>query len=656
MQSRLALLLMLLVASFRTLAQGGTVTGNVTNEANQPLRCAVTLTDSGKVKYATLTDSNGHYRITAVKPGRYDVTATTVGYQSYSMKEVTIADGKTRHVNMVLQRTITNQPDRIVKTPEKLLKAETTVAAAPPPAMYDKSKKEQYALGAASVHYDAANKDLSSVYQWRENESKSKPQFYDPSEESYKKNAENDFMNVKSSPMSTMSVDVDRASYSNVRRFINDGRRPPADAVRIEEMVNYFDYDYPQPKGEDPIAIETELTDCAWQKDHKILNIGMQAKKVATDKLPPSNLVFLIDVSGSMDSPERLPLLVAGMKMLVQNLRAIDKVSIVAYAGNAGLVLAPTSGNNKEKILGALDRLEAGGSTAGGAGIKLAYKIATQNFIKGGNNRVLLATDGDFNVGVSSDNELEDLITKERETGVYLTCLGFGTDNYKDAKMEMLADKGNGNYDYIDNIQEAQKTLVSEFGGTLFTIAKDVKAQIEFNPAKVQGYRLIGYEDRMLNTEDFKDDKKDAGDMGSGHTVTIMYEIIPVGAKSDYLRPINDLKYQLSTAPASNFSNELATIKFRYKKPDGDKSKEMVHTIANKTTELNNASENTRFSTAVAMFGMLLKDSKYKGSSSYSQVINLAENSREYDKEGYRAEFIRLVKASKEYNLVAASE
>jgi Ca-activated chloride channel homolog len=463
-------------------------------------------------------------------------------------------------------------------------------------------------------------------------------------------------MNVKSTPLSTMSVDVDRASYSNVRRFINTGSLPPADAVRIEEMVNYFDYDYKQPRGEDPIYIETELTDCPWKNGHKILHIGMQARKVNTEKLPPSNLVFLIDVSGSMESAERLPLLVAGMKLLVQNLRPVDKVAIVTYAGNAGLALPPTGGNNKQKILDVLDKLEAGGSTAGGAGIKLAYKVAAENFIKGGNNRVLLATDGDFNVGVSSENELEDLIVKERETGVYLTCLGFGTDNYKDSKMEMLADKGNGNYDYIDNIQEAQKTLVSEFGGTLFTIAKDVKAQIEFNPSKVQAYRLIGYEDRLLNTEDFKDDKKDAGDMGSGHTVTVMYELIPVGVKSEFIRETNDLKYQKPVKTGSTYSDELATIKFRYKKPDGEKSTEMVHTIADNTLAWQNASENTRFATTVAMFGMLLKNSKYKGTSNYEELISMADNSKSFDKDGYRAEFVRLVKAAKEYNTKTARE
>ncbi len=470
--------------------------------------------------------------------------------------------------------------------------------------------------------------------------------YWNPSTESYTKTPENDFRSVKASPLSTMSVDVDRASYSNVRRFLNEGQKPPEDAVRIEEMVNYFNYNYPQPQGTDPIAIVTELTDCPWQKGHKLLHIGMQAKKIDLEKLPPSNIVFLIDVSGSMDEPNKLPLLKSAFKMLVDNMRAKDMVSIVVYAGNAGLVLEPTSGDNKAKIKDALDQLQAGGSTAGGEGIQLAYKIAQEHFIKGGNNRVILATDGDFNVGMSGDNELEALITKEKEKGIFLTCLGFGMGNYKDSKMEVMADKGNGNYAYIDNIQEAQKTLVSEFGGTLFTVAKDVKAQIEFNPALVQAYRLVGYENRVLNTEDFKDDKKDAGDMGSGHCVTILYEIIPVGIKSDLLRESNDLKYQQTTATASH-NGELATVKFRYKKPDEDKSKEIVHLITNETKTVVSSTEDTRFSAAVAMFGMLLKNSKYKGESDYKDVIALAEAGKGDDKDGYRSEFVRLVKSVK---------
>lgn len=474
--------------------------------------------------------------------------------------------------------------------------------------------------------------------------------FLNPSLPEYRRYAENDFMNVEANPLSTMSVDVDRASYTNIRRIINEGGKPPVDAVRIEEMINYFDYDYAQPEYNNPIAIHTELTRCPWREENLLLRIGIQAMKTDASELPASNIVFLVDVSGSMSGPERLPLLKSGLRLLVNTLRQKDIVSIVTYAGAAGLALPPTPGSNKRAILAVLDRLESGGSTAGGAGIMLAYKTAKDNFIKGGNNRVILATDGDFNVGVSSDNELEALIVKRRETGVFLTCLGVGTDNYKDAKLEILADKGNGNYHYIDNLKEAQKALVGEFGGTLFTVAKDVKAQIEFNPAQVQGYRLLGYENRLLNEEDFKDDKKDAGDMGAGHTVTILYEIIPTGIHSNLLRKTRKLKYRQQKAVAGNYDNEFATIRFRYKQPDGEKSKEIAHIIDNTITDWNKASDNTKFATSVAMFGMILKNSQYKGVTSYDDVINMATADKGTDKNGLRAEFVGLVEAMNAYD------
>ncbi len=349
--------------------------------------------------------------------------------------------------------------------------------------------------------------------------------------EEYDGIVENRFLKVTDNPLSTFSIDVDAASYSNVRRFLNDGALPPAGAVRIEEMINYFHYDYPQPRGEDPFSINTEIADCPWSQDNRLVLIGLQGKRIPTENLPPSNIVFLIDVSGSMNEPNKLPLVQQSMKMLTEQLREQDRVAIVVYAGNAGLVLPATSGANKQAISNAIDRLEAGGSTAGGAGIKLAYEIAKNNYLPKGNNRVILCTDGDFNVGASSDDEMERLIEQERKSGVFLTVLGYGMGNYKDSKMQKLADKGNGNHAYIDNLNEAKKVLVSEFGGTLFTIAKDVKLQIEFNPEKVQAYRLIGYENRLLNKEDFNNDQKDAGELGSGHTVTALYEVIPVGVK-----------------------------------------------------------------------------------------------------------------------------
>ena len=464
--------------------------------------------------------------------------------------------------------------------------------------------------------------------------------------EEYNRIEENSFLAAKQNPLSTFSIDVDAASYSNVRRFLNNGQMPPKDAVRLEEMVNYFKYDYPQPKTEDPFAVITELAACPWSPDNQLLHIALQGKNISTDNLPPANLVFLIDVSGSMASPDKLPLVIAGFKLLVNQLRPQDKVAITVYAGAAGLVLPPTSGNRKEVILEALDKLEAGGSTAGGEGIKLAYDVAQQHFLKNGNNRVILASDGDFNVGVSSTSELERLIEEKRESGVFLTVLGFGTGNIKDSRMEKLAGKGNGNYAYVDNIQEAKKVFVNEFGGTLFTIAKDVKLQLEFNPAHVKAYRLIGYENRQLANEDFKNDKKDAGDLGTGHTVTALYEIIPANSKNNNgIHPVDALKYQ--QVPAGNNTahpGELLTLKLRYKTPTGNTSRLIEKVVS--PTETNNPSENFRFAAAVAEFGMLLRDSEHKGKATYSSVITLAESAKGEDAEGYRAEFVRLVKAT----------
>lgn len=455
---------------------------------------------------------------------------------------------------------------------------------------------------------------------------------------------ENEFESPKQSPLSTFSIDVDNASYTNIRRFINNGQKVPKDAVRVEEMVNFFKYNYSQPKDKHPFAIHTEYSDCPWNENHKLLKIGLQGKNIPTDNLPNSNFVFLIDVSGSMSSQNKLPLLKESMKVLVNQMRKEDKVAIVVYAGAAGLVLPPTTGDKKETIINAFDNLQAGGSTAGGAGIQLAYKIAQENFIKGGNNRVILATDGDFNVGASSDNDMERLIEEKRKSGVFLTCLGYGMGNYKDSKMETLANKGNGNYAYIDNIQEANRFLGKEFKGSMFAIAKDVKIQIEFNPNHVQSYRLIGYENRKLRPEDFKNDAIDAGELGSGHTVTALYEIIPVGVKSDYLKEVDGLKYS-NVANNHNFSNELATIKFRYKKPDGEKSTEMVETIKNETIDLSKASSDFKFSTAVAWFGLKLRDSKLIQKKSNNDIKALALQGKSNDEDGYRSEFIRLVDA-----------
>ncbi|MBQ0787522.1 MAG: von Willebrand factor type A domain-containing protein [Oceanihabitans sp.] len=457
--------------------------------------------------------------------------------------------------------------------------------------------------------------------------------------ETYTKIHENKFKNISASPLSTFSIDVDKASYSNIRRMINNTQTIPSDAVKIEEMVNYFDYNYSQPTGEHPFSIQTELAVTPWNNQTKLVKIGLQGKTYNNEELPASNLTFLIDVSGSMSSQNKLPLLKSAFKLLVNQLREQDKVAIVVYAGAAGVVLEPTSGKDKNRILKALDKLQSGGSTAGGEGIELAYALAQKNFKKKGNNRVILATDGDFNVGASTDADMKTLIEEKRKSGVFLSVLGFGYGNYKDSKLETLADKGNGNHAFIDTMQEAQKVFGKEFGGTLYTIAKDVKIQVEFNPNKVQAYRLIGYENRLLADEDFIDDTKDAGELGSGHTVTALYEVIPVGIESVYLKDISDLKYTKKEV-SNDFQEELLTVKFRYKKPDGKKSIEMVHV---QKDVVENASKDMEFAASVALFGMQIRHSQYHNNSRLQDVITLAESGRGADKLGYRAEFIRLV-------------
>jgi Ca-activated chloride channel homolog len=461
--------------------------------------------------------------------------------------------------------------------------------------------------------------------------------------ESYSAIDESPFQRPTDKPLSTFSIDVDTASYSNARRMITDGRVPPKDAVRIEELLNYFSYNYTQPQNNEPFSVNTDVTQAPWNPQHKLVRIGLKGKQL--QETPPSNLVFLIDVSGSMNGPNRLPLVQRSLCLLTQQLKANDRVSIVVYAGQAGLVLPPTSGDQKDKIFDAIDRLRAGGSTAGGAGIELAYKEAQKNLIKGGNNRVILATDGDFNVGPSSDAEMIRLIERHRDKGIFLTVLGFGMNNYKDSKLEQLADRGNGNHAYIDTFNEAKKVLVTDLRGTLFTIAKDVKIQVEFNPAKVQAYRLIGYENRALKDQEFNDDRKDAGEIGAGHSVTALYEIIPTGITPNVKLPsIDGLKYQTPTATTTPSNpNELMQVKLRYKQPTGDTSALMSQTILDQSTPIDRATMDTQFASSVAMFGLLLRDSEFKGASSIQSVLQLAKRSKGADPEGYRQEFIQLV-------------
>jgi Ca-activated chloride channel family protein len=464
--------------------------------------------------------------------------------------------------------------------------------------------------------------------------------------EAYEHIAESGFRPVRDEPLSTFSVDVDTASYSNVRRFLREGRLPPADAVRIEELVNYFDYTYPQPEQDAPFATYAEIGACPWNPAHQLVHIGIAGKKLDDARVPARNLVFLIDVSGSMQDPNKLPLLKQGMTLLAKSLRPEDRVSMVVYAGSSGLVLPATAGSEHARILDALARLEAGGSTNGAEGIELAYREAQRNFIQGGINRVILATDGDFNVGVTSEGELTRLIEEKRKSGVFLTVLGFGTGNLQDARMEQLADKGNGNYAYIDDLDEAHKVLVREAGATLVTIAKDVKLQVEFNPRHVQSYRLIGYENRALAARDFNDDKKDAGEIGAGHTVTALYEIVPRKAGEALASQVDALRYQGERGGAAvEASHELLTVKIRFKAPDGDTSHLLATPLRAPAGALGAGSTTFRFAAAVAEFGMLLRASPHRGQASFEQVRKLAESARGADPHGEKGQFLDMVRA-----------
>ncbi len=466
-----------------------------------------------------------------------------------------------------------------------------------------------------------------------------------PNREGYDKITENDFQSSLDHPLSTFSIDVDNASYSNVRRFLTAGEQVPTDAVRIEELINYFSYQYPQAQGEAPFSSHAEVADCPWNDAHRLLKIGLQGRTIPQENIPASNIVFLLDVSGSMGNYNKLPLLKSAFRMLIKELRPIDKVAIVVYAGASGLVLPATSGDDKQTILRALDRLESGGSTAGASGIKLAYKVAHQNFIKRGNNRIILATDGDFNVGPSSDSELIRLVENQRESGVFLSVLGFGSGNLQDGMMEKISNHGNGNYAYIDNIKEAKKVLVEEMSGTLFTIAKDVKLQVEFNPAQVKEYRLIGYENRILAAEDFNDDKKDAGDLGAGHSVTALYEIIPTSSKSpSRAGTVDPLKYQQKSLVEEAYSKEMLTLKLRYKLPNASESKLLEYTAIDRGKTLEESSVDFQFAAAVATFGMLLRDSKHRGEANWELVNHLGRKGMGSDPFGYRREFLQLAR------------
>ncbi|MFN3939243.1 MAG: von Willebrand factor type A domain-containing protein [Chitinophagales bacterium] len=577
-----------------------------------------------KTNLKTATDTAGKFTFTNLSEGSYTIKVNAKGYVQMDTA-----------VRVTPKQNLNLQIHLKAKTPE-LLSAEQ-----------DKTEAKTYTPSAVQMdQYTVKQSNLTSravMYSIGED-------FYNANfhTEDYSVISENGFKKVLGNPLSTFSIDVDNASYSIIRRFIANGQNPPKDAVRIEEMINYFDYNYPQPAGETPFEIYTELSDCPWNKESKLLLIGLQGKEMDYNKTDPSNLVFLIDVSGSMSAENKLPLVKKSLMHLVENLSEKDRIAIVVYAGAAGLVLPSTPASDIQKIYDALNKLQYGGSTAGGAGIALAYNTALENFIEGGNNRVILCTDGDFNVGASGNSEMVRLIEEKRKCGVFLTICGFGMGNYKDAKMEGIANNGNGNYYYIDTEKEAKKVFVTDMRGTLFTIAKDVKIQIEFNPAKVAEYRLIGYENRLLNKEDFDNDAKDAGELGAGHRVTAMYELILKDNKQFSPQGIavngEDLKYQSTTVKENAyFSSEIMTLKLRYKKPDSDVSKLIETSVTETHQPLAQSSDNFRFAASVAEFGMLLRDSEFKGSATYEDVVKLANSAKGADSEGYRSEFISMV-------------
>ncbi len=610
----------------------GRVEGRIVDGNGQPLVNAQVIAVGTALN--VLTDSTGAYVFPALPAGTRTLRASLVGYLVVEA-QVTVRPGHTVKQDFTLSSTLSERKDESLDMAGRArasLNAARMVLAAPPAAA-------KAATGAVGAPWPGAEP-------WRR---RSEPW----NTEAYARIEENRFLAAMTNPLSTFSIDVDAASYSNIRRFLSAGALPPADAVRLEELVNYFTYRYPDPAGADPFAVTTEVGPCPWAPDHRLVRIGLQGKRIPTEKLPPSNLVFLIDVSGSMMSEDKLPLVKQAFRALVGELRPQDRVAMVVYAGAAGLVLPPTSGSDKRTILDALDRLEAGGSTAGGAGLRLAYDVAREHFMPEGNNRVILATDGDFNVGVSSDAEMIRLVEARRAEGTFLTVLGFGTGNLKDTKMEQMADKGNGHYAYIDTFREAQKVFVQEFGGTLFTIAKDVKIQVEFNPAKVQAYRLLGYENRLLAKEDFADDKKDAGELGAGHTVTALYETVPAGARPVAVVDDSLVYQQISLSPKAARSSDLLTVRLRYKDPKGVTSKLLTSRLADRP--LAAGSEDMRFASAVAAFAMLLRDSEHKGSVTFDQVIDMAREARGSDDEGYRGEFIGMVQAAKTLRAAQAS-
>jgi Ca-activated chloride channel family protein len=573
--------------------------------------------------WTAMSDSAGYYRLADIPAGRYTVRASALGHGTQEVTDVRVAAGATTKLDLTLGAKGAEQQRH---------KDEAGIAAG----VAKRAEADWRSMSREAL----ASPQAAANRQWY-------PAAEPMNTENYAVIEESRFLPAGSNPRSTFSIDVDAASYTNVRRFLTSGQRPPKDAVRIEELLNYFRYDYPEPEAKDRFSVTTDLAVAPWAPEHRLLRIGIKGRSLRTESVPPSNLVFLLDVSGSMQPPNKLPLVKQAFRLLVQELRPRDRVAIVVYAGAAGLVLPSTPGSDKATILAALDRMEAGGSTAGGAGLRLAYDIAKQHFDRGANNRVILATDGDFNVGESSDAAMVRLIEERRDQGIFLTVLGFGTGNLKDSRMEQIADKGNGHYAYVDNLNEARRVFVREFAGTLVTIAKDVKIQVEFNPAKVAAYRLVGYENRALRNEDFADDRKDAGELGAGHTVTALYEIVPVGASLEGTGgDLDDLKYQTVRPRSGVNGDEWLTVQLRYKEPDGTTSRLLTHPVRVRRPAAE-PSGDFRFAAAVAAFGLVLRESEYRGTATLDQVLQLARGSEGRDPDGERAEFVRLVESAR---------
>lgn len=634
----LAVLLVVLVARAAWAQSLGSLQGQVTGQGAALSGVTVRVV-CGNVKQTAQTDAAGNFTIGALPPGTCTVAASLPGYRGASSK-VKVQAGQAAQVKLVLA-AVANKgeatKDAVAGRGRGAELAESRIAPAPVAKMPMPSKpsgayKVKRAPSAVALGGPAQPMTLE-----REDQGNT---------EAYARIDDNPFRKVSQAPLSTFAADVDTASYSNLRRFLSQGTLPPKDAVRLEELINYFSYDYPAPKAGEPLSVTTEVGPSPWSAKHQLVRVGLAAPPIDDRQVPARNLVFLLDVSGSMQDPAKLPLLKQAMNLLVDNLRPQDTVAIAVYAGASGLALPPTSGKDKDKIRQAIFALEAGGSTNGAAGIQLAYNIATAHFLKGGINRVILCTDGDFNVGVTSEGELTRLIEQERERGVFLTVLGFGMGNLKDSTMEKLANRGNGNYAYLDSLMEARKVLVKEAGATLVTVAKDVKLQVEFNPALVAGYRLVGYENRMLRDEDFNDDKKDAGDLGAGHTVTALYEIVPVGVAVPGDGKVDELKYQGKAAPSpvAAASGELLTVKVRYKAPDGKTSKLMSHPVqAQADWGKRVTSEDFRWAAAIASMGMMLRDSAHRGNLSWKEVRAMAAGSVGKDVDGYRKQALELI-------------